>query len=341
MLGGQSAGYGAGPQGQPGQPGQPGGEDLIAVPAGLWGSLISLVSKGAGGLIGGQTGQTISDIGQTVGGFLPFSTVPSGTGPQGQPGQPGGEDLIAVPAGLWGSLISLVSKGAGGLIGGQTGQTISDIGQTVGGFLPFSTVPSGTGPQGQPGQPGGEDLIAVPAGLWGSLISLVSKGAGGLIGGQTGQTISDIGQTVGGFLPFSTVPSGARPQGQPGQPGGEDLIAVPAGLWGSLISLVSKGAGGLIGGQTGQTISDIGQTVGGFLPFSTVPSGTGPQGQPGQPGGEDLIAVPAGLWGSLISLVSKGAGGLIGGQTGQTISDIGQTVGGFLPFSRIPSGVGA
>ena len=141
-------------------------------------------------------------------------------------------------------------RGAGGLIGGQTGQTISDIGQTVGGFLPFSTVPSGTGPQGQPGQPGGEDLIAVPAGLWGSLISLVSKGAGGLIGGQTGQTISDIGQTVGGFLPFSTVPSGARPQGQPGQPGGEDLIAVPAGLWGSLVSLVSKGAGGLIGGQS-------------------------------------------------------------------------------------------
>lgn len=80
MLGGQSAGYGAGPQGQPGQPGQPGGEDLIAVPAGLWGSLISLVSKGAGGLIGGQTGQTISDIGQTVGGFLPFSRIPSGVG---------------------------------------------------------------------------------------------------------------------------------------------------------------------------------------------------------------------------------------------------------------------
>ena len=249
-----------------------------------------------------------------------------------------------MPAGLWGSLISIVSKGAGTLIGGQTGQTISDVGSTVGGFLPFSTVPSGAGPQGQAGKPGGgEDLIAVPAGLWGSLISIVSKGAGTLIGGQTGQTISDIGSTVGGFLPFSTVPSGAGPQGQAGKPGGgEDLIAVPAGLWGSLISIVSKGAGGLIGGQTGQTISDIGSTVGGFLPFSTVPSGAGPQGQARKPGGgEDLIAVPAGLWGSLISIVSKGAGGLIGGQTGQTISDIGSTVGGFLPFSRIPSGVGA
>ena len=262
-------------------------------------------------------------------------------GRRARPGKPGGEDLIAVPAGLWGSLISIVSKGAGGLIGGQAGQTISDIGQTVGGIVPFSVVPGGAGPQGQAGKPGGEDLIAVPAGLWGSLISIVSKGAGGLIGGQAGQTISDIGQTVGGIVPFSVVPGGAGPQGQAGSPGGEDLIAVPAGLWGSLISIVSKGAGGLIGGQAGQTISDIGQTVGGIVPFSVVPGGAGPQGQAGKPGGEDLIAVPAGLWGSLISIVSKGAGGLIGGQAGQTISDIGQTVGGIVPFSRIPSGVGA
>lgn len=79
MLSGQSAGQGAGPQGQGGQAGG-GGEDLIAVPAGLWGSLISIVSKGAGGLIGGQAGQTISDIGQTVGGIVPFSVVPGGVG---------------------------------------------------------------------------------------------------------------------------------------------------------------------------------------------------------------------------------------------------------------------
>lgn len=81
MLSGQSAGQGAGPQGQVGQAGQAGGGgDLIAVPAGLWGSLISIVSKGAGGLIGGQAGQTISDIGQTVGGIVPFSRIPSGVG---------------------------------------------------------------------------------------------------------------------------------------------------------------------------------------------------------------------------------------------------------------------
>ena len=113
-----------------------------------------------------------------------------------------------------------------------------------------------------------------------------------------------------------------------------------AGLWGSLISIVSKGAGGLIGGQAGQTISDIGQTVGGIVPFSVVPGGAGQGGQAGG-GGGDLIAVPAGLWGSLISIVSKGAGGLIGGQAGQTISDIGQTVGGIVPFSVVPGGVGA
>ena len=181
-----------------------------------------------------------------------------------------------MPAGLWGSLISIVSKGAGGLIGGQAGQTISDIGQTVGGIVPFSVVPGGAGQGGQAG--GGEDLIAVPAGLWGSLISIVSKGAGGLIGGQAGQTISDIGQTVGGIVPFSVVPGGAGQGGQAGG-GGGDLIAVPAGLWGSLISIVSKGAGGLIGGQAGQTISDIGQTVGGIVPFSVVPGGAGQGGQ--------------------------------------------------------------
>jgi hypothetical protein len=78
MLGGQSDGQGAGPQGQAGKPG--GSEDLIAVPAGLWGWLISQATGVAGGLVGGQAGQTISSIGQTVGNVLPFSTIPSGVG---------------------------------------------------------------------------------------------------------------------------------------------------------------------------------------------------------------------------------------------------------------------
>ncbi len=78
MLGGQFAGQGAGPQGQAGKPA--GGQDLIAVPAGLFGSLISMISGVAGDAVGGQAGQAISGIGQTVGGVLPFSTIPNGVG---------------------------------------------------------------------------------------------------------------------------------------------------------------------------------------------------------------------------------------------------------------------
>jgi hypothetical protein len=79
----------------------------------------------------------------------------------------------------------------------------------VGDVLPFSTIPSGAGPQGQAAQPGGEDLIAVPAGLWGSLIGTIGGVVGDAVGGRTGRTISGISQTVGDVLPFSTIPSGA------------------------------------------------------------------------------------------------------------------------------------
>jgi hypothetical protein len=108
------------------------------------------------------------------------------------------EPLIAVPADLFSGLLQRLG-----------GQVMDFAGPPVG-VLPFSTVPSGAGPQGKANGPGGgQDLIAVPAGLWGSLIGTLSGVAGGLIGGQTGQTISNIGQTVGNVLPFSTIPSGA------------------------------------------------------------------------------------------------------------------------------------
>ena len=343
MLGGQSAGQGAGPQGQAAKPG--GGGDLIAVPAGLWGWLVSQATGVVGDVVGGQAGQAISSIGQTVGNVLPFSTIPSGAGPQGQAAKPGGGgDLIAVPAGLWGWLVSQATGVVGDVVGGQAGQAISSIGQTVGNVLPFSTIPSGAGPQGQAAKPGGGgDLIAVPAGLWGWLVSQATGVVGDVVGGQAGQAISSIGQTVGNVLPFSTIPSGAGPQGQAAKPGGGgDLIAVPAGLWGWLVSQATGVVGDVVGGQAGQAISSIGQTVGNVLPFSTIPSGAGPQGQAAKPGGGgDLIAVPAGLWGWLVSQATGVVGDVVGGQAGQAISSIGQTVGNVLPFSTIPSGAGA
>jgi hypothetical protein len=133
-----------------------------------------------------------------------LGSQPTGQGTGRSDGR--GEDLIAVPAGLWGSIIAGLGGAAGHIIGGKTGQTISSISQGIGAVSPFSTIPSGAGPQGQPG---GEDLIAVPAGLWGSIIAGLGGAAGHIIGGNTGQTISSISQTVGAVSPFSIIPSGA------------------------------------------------------------------------------------------------------------------------------------
>ena len=137
------------------------------------------------------------------------SRAAPGPGPAAKPG--GGGDLIAVPAGLWGWLVSQGPPGSqAGPRRRSPATAISSIGQTVGNVLPFSTIPSGAGPQGQAAKPGGGgDLIAVPAGLWGWLVSQATGVAGDLVGGQAGQAISSIGQTVGNVLPFSTIPSGA------------------------------------------------------------------------------------------------------------------------------------
>ena len=140
---------------------------------------------------------------------------------------------------------------AGNLVGGQAGQAISSIGQTVGNVLPFSTIPSGAGPQGQAAKPGDVgDLIAVPAGLWGWLVSQATGVAGNLVGGQAARPSAASARpsaTSCPSRPSRAAPGTERQAAKPGDVG--DLIAVPAGLWGWLVSQATGVAGNLIGGQ--------------------------------------------------------------------------------------------
>jgi hypothetical protein len=144
---------------------------------------------------------------------------------------------------------------------GDAGASQGGAGQPAGAG---STAPAAANGQGS------ETLIAVPAGLFGTLIGLAGRLVGDAVGGSTGQTISDIGQTVSAVSPFSVVPGSA---GQPQSNGSRDetMIAVPAGLFGTLIGLAGRLVGGAVGGSTGQTISDIGQTVSAVSPFSVIP----------------------------------------------------------------------
>jgi hypothetical protein len=139
------------------------------------------------------------------------SMVGGQQGAGGSQGNGGDQDLIAVPASLWGKLTDYISDypsfggGArpGGILGGKSGNGTTQ----AGGVSPASAGPTQSS-QGQSSQ--GDDLILVPAGLWGSLIGAVGGLVGNLVGGSTGQTISQISQGVSQFAPFSVIPGGAR-----------------------------------------------------------------------------------------------------------------------------------
>jgi outer membrane lipoprotein SlyB len=121
------------------------------------------------------------------------------------------EQLIAVPAGLFGGfLASLAGKAIGGAIGGDTGEAIGGTaGGILGSILPFSVIPSGA-PVSAP-KAGGEDLVAVPAGFFGNLLKSIGGTVGDALGGDTGRAIGDVaGNVLGDILPFSVIPSGAR-----------------------------------------------------------------------------------------------------------------------------------
>ncbi|GAA2009105.1 hypothetical protein J2S58_002105 [Nakamurella flavida] len=280
------------------------GEKMVLMPAGLFGDLLGgfagAIGGGIGGLFGNRSaGESVGHVVAPVLKMLPWSVVPAGVAPQSAtPGQPTGptEDLVFVPAGLFGSLL-------GGLAdvicsnGGITGRRdISEqIGKAAAPFLkmlPFSVVPAAVTPQdATPGQaPTGpaQDMVFVPAGflgdILGGLAGIVGKGVGGLVGDAgLGQQIGDAASPFLKMLPWSVIPAGVTPQSAvPGQPSvqgpDQDLVLVPAGIFGSILgglggSLAGGWVGDLLGDRDlGETIGKVvGGVAGGFVPFTVVP----------------------------------------------------------------------
>ncbi len=239
-----------------------------------------------------------------------------------------GGELIAVPAGLFTALLGAVGGAIGRAVGGDTGATIGGIaGGVVGSFIPLGTIPpasarpaSAGGPQG-PAAEGDEALVVLPAGFFGSLLRTVSGAVGSHVGGSAGRAIDTIGGAVGDLLPFTVVPPGGRSE--------EELIMVPADFFGSLLGTVSRAVGGHVGGDVGDAISTIGGVIGDILPFSALP----PQSSAGA---EDLVAIPAGLIGSLLGTVGRIVGKRVGGATGSQVGGaIGDFLGSLSPFSIV------
>lgn len=285
-------------------------EDLVLLPAGFVGDILGGFAGAIGGGIGKLAGNEKigKDIGDAASPFLkmlpwsvvPANVVPQGAGP-GTPPQGPSEDLLFVPAGVVGNLLSglsgVIGSGVGGIfgkkeLGAQIGKTVAPIFK----FLPWSVIPAEEIVSAQSAAPNGattpaatEDLMFVPAGIFGNIASgfagLIGQGVGALAGNQKlGKQIGDAASPFLKMLPWSVVPAGVTPQSVvpgevPVQGPDEDLMLVPAGIFGSLLG----GFGGsLAGGAIGKWLGNeklgkqIGSTVGGigggFLPFTMVPA---------------------------------------------------------------------
>jgi hypothetical protein len=188
-----------------------------------------------------------------------------------------------VPAGFFGNLLGAVGGTVGQLIGGETGAQIGGAaGELAKKFLPFQTVPPDFAPAstGPDGSEASEELIVLPAGFFGSLVSGLGGVVGGAVGGLFGasKTGTDVGSIVGqlgNLIPFHQVPPQVlEPQSTaPGAPEPEPMMFVPAGLFGNLLGTL----GGVVTNcfpksPAAQFGGVIGQAAQKFLPFSILPS---------------------------------------------------------------------
>lgn len=333
-------------------------ENLVMVPAGLFGNLLSGIAETVGGAIGGSTGRTIGKAASPLLGLIPWSVVPSAVEPQSAaPGAAAApsEDVIVLPAGFFGDLLSAGAD----LLGSVTGGTVEKVTSTASPFLkllPWSTVPAGFTPQSAaPGTaPTTEDMIMVPAGFFGNLLSGAAGLIGKAVGGSTGEAVGQAAAPLIKLFPWSAIPAGVAPQSAgPGTESvpaaSEDLVVVPAGFFKSLVGGIAQklsSRGGTVG-----TVGTVAGVVNSLLPWSTVPSVMAPQSaQPGAAAaGEDLVLVPAGFLSGILGSLGGGfAGKAIGGLFGnKTLGEqIGAGAGGALgsifgPFSVVPSGTQA
>jgi hypothetical protein len=122
----------------------------------------------------------------------------------------------------------------------------------------------------------------VPAGYFGNLLSGLAGTIGGAVGGlighaETGKAIGDAAAPVLDLIPFHAVPADLVPQstGDEGTIAQEQMMLVPAGLFGSLLSGLAGTIGGAVGGvfghaKTGQAIGEAASPLARLIPFQAI-----------------------------------------------------------------------
>ena len=346
------------------------GEDgpLVLVPAGFFGDLLGglsgTIGEVTGGLLGNASlGRQVGDAASPLVKLLPFQVIPPTIAPQSagpEAAQGTDETLVVVPAGFLGGIIgglggNLLGGAIGGLFGSSdTGGSIgSTVGGVIGGLLPFQVVPPQLMPQssGPETAPSEDDaMVVVPAGFFGDLLSGVAGTVGHLVGGDTGQKIGEAASPFLGLLPFQTVPPELAPQstGPDGTEKAQEMVVLPAGFFGNLLSGFAETIGGKVGGLFGD--EKAGQAVGSgvapilsMLPFHAVPPGLLPQSAGpavGRPQNEQMLFVPAGLFGGLLNAWGGTLGSTVGGffgnkDAGKAVGDVAAAIGSLLPFTVV------
>jgi len=338
---------------------------LMVVPAGfvgdLLGSLSGTIGEIAGGWLGSAgTGKAIGDaLSDPIRSLVPFTIVPPAAAPQsagpGATTEGPSEPLVVVPAGFLGGILGglgggLLGKTVGGWFGaGDTGESIGKAaGGVLGGIIPFSVVPPVVAPASagpQAGQASDEPVVVVPAGFFGDLLGGITSTVGTIVGGNTGDVISKLG-SLSSLVPFHTVPPELAPQsaGPDGAATQPDMVVVPAGFLSSLLTGLAGTIANSIPDLYGQ-VSDVTRALSDVLPFHAVPpalqpQSAGPTGVAPDPASQ-LIVVPAGLFGNLLSGLAGTIGGAVGGmfgdeETGKAIGEAASGLISMVPFHTVP-----
>ncbi len=241
-------------------------------------------------LVGGIAGGAATVLARDYGGWLPFEA-----GPGGVPAAP----AAYAPQGFFGGLGGRV---VGGIVGNAFGNRGAGqaIGGALGSLLPF-----------QAGPPTAAPAAYAPQGWWGNAIRDVGGAVGGVVGGRAGDIITDV-TGLGQYLPFQAGPQMAAP-----------AAYAPQGWWGNAIRDVGGAIGGVVGGRTGDIITDV-TGLGQYLPFQAGPQMAAP-----------AAYAPQGLIGGFLGSVAGGAIGNAFGHRGAGRA-IGGALGALLPFQAGP-----
>lgn len=308
------------------------------VPMGWIGDLAGGAAQIAGGIVGGKTGQAISQGGNLFSQIFPWGTGAPAAPQQGAVVVQTANGPQIVPMGWVGDLVGGAAQIAGGIVGGNTGQAISQGGSLFSRFSPWNAGAPATAPQqGAVVVQTANGPQIVPMGWIGDLVNGAAQIAGGVVGGKTGQAISQGGSLVGKFLPWNNGAPAAAPQQQGAvvvQTANGPQI-VPMSALGDFFSGLGQAGGDWLSGQTFGILDQIVQMMGTPAPAVApqqqgalvVQTANGPQ------------IVPMGAIGGLLGGAGGGAlGGWIGGQFGdenlgsQIGSAAGSILGTIFPF---------